>query len=104
MYEQEPYPVNLAVQYPEKSSRWMAFFYLFFFLKMVLAIPHMVVLWVLGIAMFLAGTVAQLYVLFTGRYPNALFDFVVGVSRWQIRVNAFLFGLTDQYPPFRLRE
>jgi len=44
-----------------------------------------------------------LIVLFTGRYPRSMFDFLVGVTRWQTRINLWLFGVADEYPPFSLQ-
>ena len=72
-------------------------------MKWLLAIPHYVVLIVLWLAAFVAIVVAWFAILLTGRYPRALFDFVVGVARWSLRVGAYAFLLvTDQYPPFSL--
>ena len=72
-------------------------------MKWLLAIPHYVVLIVLWLAAFVAIVVAWFAILLTGRYPRALFDFVVGVARWSVRVGAYAFLLvTDQYPPFSL--
>ena len=62
------------------------------------------VLFFLSIAALFAVLFAWFAVLFTGRYPRGLFDFVEGVGRWHNRVTAYAFALvTDQYPPFRLR-
>ena len=72
-------------------------------MKWLQAIPHCVVLVVLWIAAFVAVVVAWFAILITGRYPRALFDFVVGVARWSLRVGAYAFlVVTDQYPPFSL--
>jgi hypothetical protein len=69
--------------------------------KWFLAIPHLVVLAFLSVAAVLAVFVAGFAILFTGRYPHGLFDFVVGVCRWWLRVEAYAFWLvTDGYPPF----
>jgi hypothetical protein len=71
--------------------------------KWFLAIPHFIVLFALSIAAFVVVVIAWFAILFTGRYPRALFDFVVGVSRWWLRVDAYAFLLvTDRYPPFSL--
>lgn len=79
-------------------NRWLPL------VKWILAIPHYIVLLALGIATVFVVTVAWFAILFTGRYPRVLFDFVVGVMRWENRVVAYAFALvTDQYPPFRLR-
>jgi hypothetical protein len=71
--------------------------------KWFLAIPHYIVLCFLFIAVVVSAIIAWFAILFTARYPKALFDFVVGVSRWSLRVDAYAFLLTtDRYPPFRL--
>lgn len=71
--------------------------------KWLLAIPHYLVLTLLGIAAVFAVIGAWVAILFTGRYPRRLFTFVEGVLRWQLRVTAYAFLLiTDEYPPFRL--
>ena len=79
-------------------NRWMPL------VKWFLAIPHYVVLAFLAIGACFAGVVAWFAILFTGQYPRGLFDFIVGVGRWGLRVNAYAFLLvTDRYPPFSLR-
>jgi hypothetical protein len=71
--------------------------------KWLLAIPHYVVLFFLGIAAFVVVIVVWFAILFTGTYPRGLFTFVEGVIRWQNRVVGYAFTLvTDRYPPFRL--
>ncbi len=72
-------------------------------MKWFLAIPHYVVLVFLTVASVVAAIVAWFAILFTGRYPRGVFEFVEGVIRWQCRVMAYSFTLvTDQYPPFSL--
>ena len=69
-----------------------------------LAIPHYIVLAFLGIAAVVCIVIAWFAILFTGRYPRGLFDFVLGVGRWSVRVSAYAFLLaTDRYPPFSLQ-
>jgi hypothetical protein len=95
----EEQSVHLDFAYPEtrQMNRWLPL------VKWLLAIPHYVVLFFLGIAALVSIIVAWFAILFTGRYPRSLFDLVVGVMRWSNRVNAYAFTLvTDQYPPFRL--
>jgi hypothetical protein len=71
--------------------------------KWILAIPHYIVLAFLYIAVFVVVIIAWFAILFTGRYPEGMFDFVVGVIRWSLRVTAYAFLLvTDRYPPFSL--
>jgi hypothetical protein len=71
--------------------------------KWLLAVPHYVVLAVLAIVAVFGVVVAWVAILATGRYPRGIFDFVVGVVRWALRVQAYAFLLvTDRYPPFRM--
>jgi hypothetical protein len=115
------YPAHLDVPYPERLSRGLIF------VKWFLAIPHYLVLAVfVGGGLWLGtrvgntdsgwdnGTnagwslvgllvlIAALSLLFTGRYPKPLFDFVMGMDRWALRVAAYTALMTDRYPPFRL--
>jgi hypothetical protein len=96
------YPLDLRADYPAGSSRgWAAL--TIFLIKFLLLIPHFFVLFFLGVAQAIIAVIAQFGVVFTGRYPAGLFDFVAGVLRWNTRVQAFVFSLTDKYPPFALR-
>ena len=92
--------VTLEFPYPDAKqglNRWLPL------VKWFLAIPHYVVLFFLILAAIVCVIIAWFAILFTGRYPRGLFDFVVGVGRWSNRVIAYAFVLvTDQYPPFRL--
>lgn len=94
------YPINLVGQYPQRSSRLLMFF---LFFKPILLIPHMIVLWLLGMGAALVMFVAWFAVVFTGNYPRPLWDFMMGIHRYSIRVQAWMVGLTDQYPPFSLQ-
>lgn len=93
--------VHLEIDYPDAEhdlNRWLPL------IKWLLVLPHLVVLAVLGVLAFVSVIVAWFAILLTGRYPRSLFDFVVGVWRWGLRVQAYAFLLvTDQYPPFSLR-
>ncbi len=72
--------------------------------KWILAIPHYVVLAVLWVATVVVTVIAWFAIIFTGRYPRGMFEFVVGVNRWSLRVSAYAFLLvTDRYPPFSLK-
>jgi hypothetical protein len=92
--------VKLDVPYPDAKeglNRWLPL------VKWLLAIPHYIVLFFLFIGALVAVIIAWFAILFTGRYPRGLFDYVEGVLRWGNRVGAYAFWLvTDQYPPFRL--
>lgn len=70
----------------------------------ILAIPHLVAIWILGIAWALATIFAWFAILFTERYPRRLYWFAVGAMRWTTRVEAYVLLLRDEYPPFTLAE
>jgi hypothetical protein len=97
----EEQSVHLDIDYPDAKNdlnRWLPL------VKWLLAIPHFIVLICLGIIAVFAAVIAWFAILLTGQYPRALFDFIVGVGRWGLRVNAYAFLLvTDRYPPFSLR-
>jgi hypothetical protein len=100
------YPAHLEIEYPERLSRglvWVKWW--------LLAIPHFLVVTVflggaygwgglVGILAFFAGVA----LLFVARYPSGIFDFVLGMDRWAVRVGAYVALMTDTYPPFRLDQ
>ncbi len=96
----EEQSVHLALPYPDAErdlNRWLPL------VKWLLAIPHFIILAFLGVGAVIAVILAWFAILFTGRYPRGLFDFVEGVMRWINRVLAYAVVLvTDQYPPFSL--
>ncbi|MEL6982261.1 MAG: DUF4389 domain-containing protein [Actinomycetota bacterium] len=96
----EEQSVHLELDYPDVEAdlnRWLPL------VKWFLVIPHVIVLAFLSIGAVVAIIVAWFAILFTGRYPLFLFDYVVGVSRWALRVQAYATLLvTDRYPPFSL--
>ena len=95
--EEQAVHLNLAYPDARQLNRWLPL------VKWLLAIPHYVVLFFLWIAVAIAVIIAWFAILFTGRYPQTLFRFVVGVLRWTNRVSGYAFLLvTDQYPPFQL--
>jgi hypothetical protein len=75
---------------------------LFVFPKLALLIPHLVILSFLGIAASVVTYIGYWAVLITGKYPEVLFNFLVGVQRWSARTDSWLYGLADSYPPFSL--
>jgi hypothetical protein len=95
--EDEPYPIRVRVDYPEGGiARWRPF------LHYIMALPHLLVLYVLWFGASLALIGAWFAILFTRNYPRGIFDFVNGVLRWQLRVQAYVLLMTEQYPPFSL--
>ena len=90
------YPVQFDLVYPAQLSRGLIF------VKWLLIIPHLIVLWFLGIAGFFAYILAWFAILVTGRYPRGLFRFMEGLLRWSLRVGIYSNLLTDHYPPFTM--
>ena len=92
--------VHLEIDYPDVKrdlNRWLPL------VKWFLAIPHVIVLLILLMLALLSVAIAWFAILVTGRYPRSLFDFVVGVFRWGLRVQAYaVLFVTDRYPPFSL--
>ena len=94
--------VQIIIPYPDVKNdlkRWMPL------VKWILVIPHVIVLIFLFIGVLISTIFALFFILFTGRYPKRIFDFVEGFLRWTLRVSAFALLLTsDKYPPFSLKE
>ena len=96
----EEQSVHLDLDYPDVKQDLNRFMPL---VKWLLAIPHYIVLLFLGIAAVFAVIIAWFAILFTGRYPRGIFQFVEGVMRWGLRVEAYsMLLVTDRYPPFKL--
>jgi hypothetical protein len=93
-----PYPVQVDAERQDEYHRFLPL------VKWLLAIPHYLVLLVLGIGVFFAKIIAFFAVLFTRNYPEGIFNFVTGVLRWSWNVTAYVYLLTDRYPPFSLEE
>jgi len=89
-----PHPVLFGVEYPERLSRWKTL------LRLILAIPQLIVVYVLQLVFGVLTFIAWFAILFTGRYPRGLFDFNVGVLRWSANVWAYIALLRDEHPPF----
>ena len=98
----EDQAVHIEIPYPDAKNelnRWLPL------VKWLLAIPHYIILFFLWIAAIVCVVIAWFAILFTGHYPQGLFDFVVGVIRWSLRVDMYAFLLTtDRYPPFSLSD
>jgi hypothetical protein len=101
------YPATFAVAYPERLSRGLVLVKWW-----LLAIPHYLILAVFAGGLWYGGNwggatgvlvlIAVVALLFTGRYPAGIFDLVLGMNRWALRVAAYASLMTDEYPPFRL--
>jgi uncharacterized protein DUF4389 len=89
-----PYPVTFRADYVEKRSRLTTFF------RLILAIPHLIAVFFYVLAAEVVVFIAWFALLFTGRYPQGMYDFVAGALRYSTRVCGYIFLLTDEYPPF----
>ena len=88
------YPIRLQIDYQERHNRLTAFF------RLLLAIPHLIILYVLGIVMSVLVLVAWIVILITGRHPQGIHSTLSQIMRWNTRVNGYMYLLTDEYPPF----
>jgi hypothetical protein len=94
-----PYPVQVEIFKPTgPRNRLMIAFRIF------LLVPHFILLWFLSVLWFVTSVVAWFAILFTGRFPDSLYDYGVAVLRWSVRVEAYLLLLHDEYPPFSLEQ
>jgi Domain of unknown function (DUF4389) len=89
-------PATLSIDEPGELNRWLPL------VKWLLAIPHYVALFFLAIGAFFVVIIGFFAVLFTGKWPEGLRDYLVGVARWAHRVVAYTYFMTDEYPPFTL--
>ena len=89
-----PYPVTFKADYVEKRSRLTTFF------RLILAIPHFIAVFFYFLAAEVVVIISWFALLFTGRYPQGMYDFVAGALRYQTRVYGYASLLTDEYPPF----
>ena len=89
-------PARFSVEYPERLSRGLIF------VKWLLVIPHIVALAVLFLAGFFVWIASFFAVLFTGRWPEGMRRFVLGTMAWSLRLSAYMYLMTDEYPPFSL--
>ncbi len=89
------YPAVLEIDYPERSSRLTALF------RWLLAIPQWIISYFLEYLLYFPVLFGLVALLITGRYPQSLFEFNLGINRWRYRVSAYTMFLRDEYPPFR---
>jgi hypothetical protein len=88
------FPAVLYCARPLRRNRWTVFF------RLLMVLPQVVVLYFVGIALSVVLLIAWFVVLFTGRWPQGMRRFSIGVSRWTTRVQAYFQLVTDEYPPF----
>lgn len=94
---QVEYPITVGAVYPEKLSRLSTFF------RLILVIPQAIVLYLVQIVAGIFLFFSWFAILFTGKYPKGLFNFVSGYLRWSTRVSGYILLLTDKYPPFSMK-
>jgi len=94
------YPVALSIGRPASSSRFWAIPVLGIVIKVIILIPHLLVLGVLGIALGLSHLVIWIPVLFAGQYPDWAFGLNAGFVRWTTRIAFYVYGINDAYPGF----
>lgn len=92
------YPAELGLSMPSPPRDRLTVVFRFF-----LALPHLFLLWLLSLAWALTTAIAWIFILLTGRYPETLYGFGIGVLAWSLRVEAYMLLLRDEYPPFTLR-
>jgi len=97
------YPVTYTVAYPATLNRFLNFPIFGVYIKGLLVIPHVIVLYVLLLVAYVLLFIATFAILFTGSFPAGMHRFVVGLARWWSRVNIYGLSLTDEYPPFSLK-
>jgi hypothetical protein len=92
--EEPGYPIRVSVPYPERSSRLTVFF------RWLLAIPHFIIGGALGYLQWALVLIHAVILLFTGKPNREIFRILVGISRWNVRVQQYSYFTTDRYPPF----
>lgn len=96
-WEAGEYPLTLEIEYPDTLNRWLPL------IKWLLIIPNMIVFIIVAIVGYFLLFIAWFAILFTGKFPRGMFDFVAGVLRWSLRLNAYTYLMRDEYPPFSLK-
>ena len=92
------YPIRLEIDYQEQHSRLTTFF------RLLLVLPHLVILEILGIVMSILVFMAWIVILVTGRHPQSIHSGISRIMLWNTRVGGYIYLLTDKYPPFNGRE
>ena len=96
-WEPDEYPVTVEIEYPDELSRWAPLY------KWLLAIPNMIVFLIVAWVAYIVVFIAWFAILFTGKFPRGMFEFVEGTQRWGLRLNAYIYLMRDEYPPFSLK-
>ncbi len=96
-WESGEYPLTLEIEYPDTLNRWLPL------VKWLLIIPNMIVFFFVMMVAYILIIFAWFAILFTGKFPRGMFDFIVGTMRWSLRVNAYSYLMRDEYPPFSLK-
>jgi hypothetical protein len=94
----DEYPAELVLEAPASQRDRLTVFF-----RVLLALPHLFLLWLLGLLWAFTTALAWVVILFTGRYPETLYGFALGAFAWSTRVEAYVLLLRDDYPPFTLR-
>ena len=101
--ESDPnYPADLSVDYPEGLSRLLLVAKVL--VGWIILLPHLIILYVLSILEGLLALIAILVKLVTGNYPEGIFDLIMGINRWNVRVTVYINLMADKYPPFSLSD
>ncbi|MEX2238854.1 MAG: DUF4389 domain-containing protein [Dehalococcoidia bacterium] len=98
--EREGDPFEFEIPFPEELNRWLNFPILGTLVKAILCIPHFIVLFFLALVAVLLLFIAQFAILFSGRFPESMFRFIAGMLQYGFRVAAYVYSMTDRYPPF----
>ncbi|HET9199448.1 MAG TPA: DUF4389 domain-containing protein [Dehalococcoidia bacterium] len=105
MQDSAAYPVSFDIRQPESLNRILNFpLFIGTTIKALLLIPHFIIIYLFSIALVVLWILGPFGILFTGNYPQGLFNFNVGINRWISRVYAYYYSTVDQYPPFSLDE
>jgi hypothetical protein len=99
-----PYTVTVTFEVPDHHKKLWAIPIIGILAKLVILIPHIIVIYALGVVVGLLQLILWAFVLFGGKYPAFGYQLVGGYLRWNLRVQAFAYGLTDVYPPFTLEN
>jgi len=102
MDAQNDYPLSYSVDYPENLNRILNFPIFGLFIKLILLVPHLIIVYFLALAAMIVLIIAQFAILFTGSFPEGMHKFVIGVGRWNARMGGYMVAMTDKYPPFSL--